>query len=97
MEENFLEKKPMLEITPIFNHQHKDVEQAIGVKGMVENLRTKMERMLHDASVMSPSKAVEYFYKNFTKAELSFLAMHHLSREVERDLTSDEEYREKKI
>lgn len=89
MEENFLEKKPLAETNPEFNHQLKDVEEAIGIKGMVESLGRKIEIMMRDQSVMSPSKAIEYFYKNFTKTELAFLAMHHLSREVETDLNKE--------
>lgn len=91
MGEELLKKKILIEAVPVFNHGIGSVEEAIGIKGIVETVGHKLQIMENNVTITSPSKAVEYIYNSFNKAELSFLLMHLMSHEVENDLTKEGE------
>jgi len=96
MSEDLLKKKKPPEISqiPNFKHDDKDITNAIGIPGLVQSVSIKMNKMLVEESITSPSKAVEYFYNNFSLIELSFMAMHSLGgtkRKKEEDVVPFEE------
>jgi len=81
MNENLLvKKKKVEEQVPVFEHSSPDINDAIGIPGLINGISEKMSKLVTDQSVTSPSRAVEYFYNNFTLIELSFMAMHSLGR-----------------
>jgi hypothetical protein len=73
-------KQPEVSQIPVFDHDDKDITRAIGVPGLVQSVSDKMNRLVTEQTVTSPSKAVEYFYNNFSLIELAFMAMHSLGR-----------------
>ena len=91
MGEDLLKKKVLIDKEPVFDHAQKGVEEAIGIKGIVESLGQKLAVMETKLPNSSPSKAVEYLYNNFSKIELAFFVMHMMSKEVTKDLTQPEQ------
>lgn len=73
-------KKVVVEQVPVFDHSSKEVESAIGVIGLIQGISDKMIKFSTDQTVTSPSKAVEYFYNNFSLIELAFMSMHSLGQ-----------------
>jgi hypothetical protein len=73
-------KKVVVEQVPVFDHSNKDIGIAIGVPGLIQGISDKMNQLITNQTVTSPSKAVEYFYNNFSLIELAFMAMHSLGR-----------------
>lgn len=71
-------KKVVVEQVPVFDHSNKGIEIAIGVPGLIQGISDKMNQLITNQTVTSPSKAVEYFYNNFSLIELAFMAMHSL-------------------
>lgn len=78
-------KQPEVSQIPNFDHDNKDVSDAIGVTGLIQSISDKMNELSIDSSITSPSRAVEYFYNNFNLIELSFMAMHSLGRQKEEE------------
>lgn len=70
-------KKVVADQVPVFDHSNKDIGIAIGVPGLIQGISDKMNQLITNQTVTSPSKAVEYFYNNFSLIELAFMAMHH--------------------
>lgn len=89
MSEDLLKKKVLVDKEPVFDHSLGGVEEAIGLVGIVENLGQKITNMQSAVQITSPSKAVEYLYHNFSKAELAFFVMHMMSQEVKTDLSEE--------
>lgn len=73
-------KKVVVEQVPVFDHSNKDIGIAIGVPGLIQEISDKMNQLITNQTITSPSKAVEYFYNNFSLIELAFMAMHSLSQ-----------------
>jgi len=71
-------KKVVVEQVPVFDHSNTDIGIAIGVPGLIQGISDKMNQLITNQTVTSPSKAVEYFYNNFSLIELAFMAMHSL-------------------
>jgi hypothetical protein len=71
-------KKVVVEQVPVFDHSNKDIGIAIGVPGLIQGISDKINQLITNQTVTSPSKAVEYFYNNFSLIELAFMAMHSL-------------------
>ena len=88
--EDILKKKKKAEMTPVFQHESHDIQKAIGVPGLIESISDKMLDMHATKEIISPSRAVEYFYENFTNIELAFMAMHHLGRSKDTEDELDE-------
>ena len=86
MSEDLLKKKVLIDKEPVFNHTLSDVEEAIGIKGIVENIATKLQELSQQTTTTSPSKAIEFIYAKFSKVELAFLMMHSMSKEIDTDL-----------
>ena len=78
-------KQPEVSQIPNFDHDDKDITNAIGVPGLVQSVSDKMNKLITEGSVTSPSRAVEYFYNNFSLIELAFMAMHSLGRPSDKD------------
>lgn len=82
-------KQPEVSQIPNFDHDNKDISDAVGVTGLVQSISDKMSKLSTESSVTSPSRAVEYFYNNFSLIELSFMAMHSLGRQKEEEKKED--------
>jgi hypothetical protein len=86
MSEKLLKKKEIQEQVPVFSHEERDISDAIGIPGLVESLSKKMKILSTNQEITSPSRAMQYFYSNFNKAELAFIAMHNLGGNLTKDL-----------
>lgn len=82
-------KQPEVSQIPNFDHDNKDISDAVGVTGLVQSISDKMSKLSTESSITSPSRAVEYFYNNFSLIELSFMAMHSLGRPKEEEKEED--------
>ena len=91
MGDELLKKKVLTDKEPVFDHSQSGVEEAIGIKGIVESLGQKIANMQSAVQITSPSKAVEYLYTHLSKAELAFMCMHMMSQEITTDLDNSDE------
>lgn len=82
-------KQPEVSQIPNFDHDNKDITKAIGVPGLVQRVSDKMTKLTTEQDVTSPSKAIEYFYNNFSLIELSFMAMHYSLGQTKDDAVVD--------
>lgn len=84
-------KKVVVDQVPVFDHLNKDIGIAIGVPGLIQGISDKMNQLITNQTVTSPSKAVEYFYNNFSLIELAFMAMHSLGHQKDESKVDDGE------
>ncbi len=78
--ENILKKKsePKPNEIPNFDHTKNSVEEAIGVKGLVDRVSKKVKKLEEAAMESSMSGFVEEIYNGFDKLEMSFIIMNLL-------------------